>query len=120
MSTLVTGQQRFDEASLTTARVAQAITIEGFDRLVQLRDGLSQILPAAVSPNQRMVSRLISHHSDVVDRQYALMGHLLGLHREFAQRLFDVLSAHESSDAPEETVEASTNVISLHAPRKLR
>lgn len=113
-------QHQFDEASTTTARVAQAIAIDGFDRLVQTRDSLSVVLPTAFRPNQKLVKRLASHQAEVVDRQYALLIRLLGLHREFAQRLFDVLGAHESSGAPDETVEASADVISLHAPRKLR
>jgi hypothetical protein len=113
-------QERFDEASLTAARLAQAVTIEGFDRLVRVRRSLSQALPAAVSRDQKLIPRLVSHQADLVDRQYALIGRLLDLHREFAQRLFDVLGTPESHGIPGETAQAPANVISLHAPRKLR
>jgi hypothetical protein len=120
VNVLLQVQERFDEASLTAARLAQAMTIGGFDRLVRARRGISQALPAAVSPDQKLIPRLVSHQADLVDRQYALIERLLGLHREFAQRLFDVLGAHESHGVVGETTQAPANVISLHAPRKLR
>jgi hypothetical protein len=120
VNVLLQVQERFDEASLTAARLAQAMTIAGFDRLVRARRRLSQALPAAISSDQKHIPRLVSHQADLVDRQYALIGSLLGLHREFAQRLFDVLGAHESHGVLGEPTQAPANVISLHAPGNLR
>jgi hypothetical protein len=120
VNVLLSVQERFDEASLTTARSTQAMTIGGFDRIWRAGAGVAQGLPGAVSPNQELIDRLVSHQADFVDRQYALLGRLLGLHREFAQRLFDVLGALESQDAVGGSTAPPANVISLHAPRKLR
>jgi hypothetical protein len=120
MNVLFDAQDRFDEASVTTARLAQAVTIEGFDRLVRARAVLSQVLPAAVRPDQPLIRRLVSNHADLVDRQYAVIGRLLGLHREFAQRLFDVLGAHELQVIVGETTQPPANVIALRVPRKPR
>jgi hypothetical protein len=117
---LLSVQERLDEASLRTARLTQAMTIGGFDRLVRAGAGVAQALPAAVRPHRESIDRLVSRQADLVDRQYALLGRLLGLHREFAQRLFDVLGAQESQGTIAETTAPPANVISLHAPRKLR
>ena len=117
---LIGVQERFDEACLTTARVAQALTIEGFDRLVRARDFVAQAVPAPLRADQELIRRLVSHHADLVDRQYALVARVLGLHREFAQRLFDVLGAHESQAITCETTATPANVVSLDASRTLR
>ena len=120
MNVLLSVQERFDEASLTTARFTQAMAIGGFDRLVRAVTGVSRALPAAARPNTELIARMVSHQADLVDGQYALVGHLLGLHREFAQRLFDVLGADESKDTIGEITAPPANVVALHAPRKLR
>jgi hypothetical protein len=117
---LIGAQERFDEACVTTARVAQALTIDGFDRLVRARDFVAQAVPAPLSPDQKLIRLLVSHHADLVDRQYALVARLLCLHREFAQRLFDVLGAHESQAIACETTAPPANVVSLDASRTLR
>jgi len=117
---LIGAQERFDEACVTTARVAQALTIEGFDRLVRARDFVAQAVPAPLRADQELIRRLVSHHADLVDRQYALVARVLGLHREFAQRLFDVLGAHESQAITCETTATPANVVSLDASRTLR
>jgi hypothetical protein len=117
---LIGVQERFDEACVTTARVAQALTIDGFDRLVRARDFVAQAVPAPLSADQKLIRRLVSHHADLVDRQYALVARLLCLHREFAQRLFDVLGAHESQAITCETTATPANVVSLDASRTLR
>jgi hypothetical protein len=117
---LIGVQGWFDEACVTTARVAQALTIDGFDRLVRARDFVAQAVPAPSRLDEKLIRRLVSHHADLVDRQYALAARLLGLHREFAQRLFDVLGAHESQAIACETTAPPANVVALDAFRTLR
>jgi hypothetical protein len=117
---LIGVQERFDEACVTTARVAQALTIDGFARLVRVRDFVAQAVPAPLNLDQELIRCLVSHHADLVDRQYALVARLLGLHREFAQRLFDVLGAQESEAISGETTAPPANVVSLDASRTLR
>jgi hypothetical protein len=110
-------QERLEEASLVTARLTQAMTIAGLDRIAQT---VTRALPRAVSPKHDRVARLATRQADLVDRQYALLGKLFGLHREFAQRLFDVLGAQESKNPIAALTVAPANVISLHRARSLR
>lgn len=120
MDVLSTVQDRLDDASLDTARIAQAMAIDGFDRVARGFAGVVRALPAAVSPDPKLVARVVSGPADLVDRQYALVGRLLGLHREFAQRLFDVLGARESNDTVGEITPVPANVVSLQSARKPR
>lgn len=120
MDILLDIQEQLHEASLVTARLTQAMTIAGFDRVVQALTRFARALPAAVSPNRNVVAHLATHQADLVDRQYALLGNLWGLHREFAQRLFDVLGARESKNTIGAISAPPDNIISLHTARKSR
>ena len=120
MDVLSTVQDRLDEASLDTARITHAMAIDGFDRVARGFAGIARALPAAVSPDPKLLARVVSGPAVLVDRQYALVGRLLGLHREFAQRLFDVLGARGANDTVGEITPVPANVVSLQRARKPR
>jgi len=120
MDVLSTVQDRLGGASLDTARITQAMTIEGIDRVARCFAGVARALPPAVSPDPKLLGRVVSGPAVLVDRQYALAGRLLGLHREFAQRLFDVLGARGSNDTVGEITPVPANVLSLQRVRKPR
>ena len=120
MNVLSTVHDRLGEAALDTTRITQAITIDGIDRAARCLAGIARALPPAVSPDPTLVGRVVSAQAVLVDRQYALVGRLLGLHREFAQRLFDVLGARGSNNAVGEITPLPAKVVSLHRVRPPR
>ena len=95
MKWIGTVQHQVDQALVATARSCQALVIESLDRAVR-------------SPNRRAVrigtrlgqlqlalgSQLLEGPAGVVDDNYVLLQRLTALHREFAQRLFEVMGAH--------------------------
>jgi hypothetical protein len=117
---LLSVQERFDQASLETARLTQAMTIAGFDYFAQGVTRVSRAMPRAANPGRGVVARLATHQAGLLDRQYALLDNLFRLHREFAQRLFDVLGARELKDTMSKITPPPGNVISIQTARKLR
>jgi len=120
MNVLSTVHDRLGDAALDTTRVTQAMTIEGIDRVARRFAGVAGALPAALSPDPELVGRVVSGPAVLVDRQYALVGRLLRLHREFAQRLFAVLGARGSSDTVSDITPVPANVVSLQRGRPPR
>jgi hypothetical protein len=120
MNVLSTVHDRLGEAALDTTRITQSITIDGIDRAARCLAGIARALPPAVSPDPTLVGRVVSGPAVLVDRQYALVGRLLGLHREFAQRLFAVLGAPGSNETVGDITPVPANVVSLQNVRPPR
>ena len=75
------------DLTIRAARSSQALTISALDRLVP-RSGLRRGL---LSRSFELTSAVVGEPAALVDEQYELVERLTRLHREFAQRLFEVL-----------------------------
>ena len=117
MNVVSSMQERIGDASLETARVTQAMAIEGFDCLTRGLVGVVRALPKPASPDPERMAFYISKEAQLVDRQYVVLGRLLDLHREFAQRLFDVLGARETKDTMTDDSALSADVVPLQSAR---
>ena len=85
-------RHRADQVLLALARNSQAIVIESLDRLVGTGGKRVSSASARFRALQfELGSVLVEEPRDFIDDGYDLLQRLLGLHREFAQRLFDVL-----------------------------
>lgn len=81
-----------DDALIALARSSQALVIEAADRTVGVREGRPMAsLQRLTGVKFELWYAMLNDASRLVDERYALMQSLWALHREFAQRLFDVM-----------------------------
>jgi hypothetical protein len=104
MNPIIAVRRGVDITLVGTARSTQALVIEGVARLVGTQPGR----PLAPTELLRRLHReiwtlLVDDPAKFVDDSYDLALRLLALHREFAQRLFDVLDPEaDASETPAE------------------
>ena len=89
---------RLQRATMRTARTAQAAVITGLDACVGATRGAGDLVGRALRAPHGLATLVVGRPADVVDDHYLLLTRLLALHREFAQRLFEVLD-REDDDA---------------------
>jgi hypothetical protein len=106
MAWIVRLQGKTGEALLAVARSSQALVIETLDRTAGASERKSLPLLHRVGRLQLAFVRLmLEDPAQFVDEGYDLFQRLTSLHREFAQRLFEVLDPRGpfptvTSDAP--------------------
>jgi len=98
MSWIPARRQRSHEATMRAARTMQALTIEAVDRLVPVSHESPGPLTRMVGVSFDLTAAFMGEPAEFVDQSYALVERLTRLHREFAQRLFEVFDPR--SDAP--------------------
>ena len=80
-----------DDALLAVARRSQALVIETVDRVVGVRQGKPATpLKSLTRLEFALWCALVRDPAKLVDERYELAQSLWALHRQFAQRLFDV------------------------------
>ncbi len=86
---------RTSAATLVVARTSQAGAIAAFDRLLgsTASRAARQIVPDTLRSRLEAHRRVSVGSAELMDDFYSLLELLLALHREFAQRLFEVLEA---------------------------
>ena len=99
--------QRLESGLLRTARAAQAVVIGSFDRVAAVGP-----VRWAIDAQLEILERVVPEPADTVDSQYRLVANLLDLHREFAQRLFDVVD-HVADEVPEISREMA-HIVRIH------
>ena len=101
-----------DDAIVAVARVSQALAIESVDRAVGVRPG-KPVTPLQLLTRLELaaMSVLTRDPAKLVDERYELAQSLWTLHREFAQRLFDVMDPRQLSLEPETPTSAATIVM---------
>ena len=91
-ATLFNGVQHHLQArAVDSARTAQAGVISAFDRLLSSGPAEGKLVGLALHLQLDVLALVIGQPAVAVDRQYRFVAGLLELHREFAQRLFDVV-----------------------------
>jgi hypothetical protein len=83
--------QQADEALFTVARSSQALVIASLDRAVSIRDSRSSVIPGFIKRPLEATMLLARDPARYVDDGYDRLERLLQLHREFTQRLFEVV-----------------------------
>lgn len=83
------------DMTFALARTTQAAAVEGIDRLTHLgpRARRRQRHNAPVAALMTLTRRLVGEPDDLIDRGYLLTARLVELHREFAQRVLEILDA---------------------------
>jgi hypothetical protein len=90
-----------DDALLAVARGSQALVIESVDRAVGVRQGRPTTPLQLLTRLQFALWYTLVHDpAKLVDDRYELAQSLWGLHREFAQRLFDVTDPAKATPEP--------------------
>ena len=97
MDFITTVQQALESRVLATARGTQARVIESFDRVTGAGPGNFKPFAWITGAQMEMLELVVTDPAQTIDRQYWFVARLLDLHREFAQRLFDVV---EQLDGP--------------------
>lgn len=89
------------EAAFVAARSSQAAAIAAFDRLLGSHRSRpnQQLIPRALRSRLEAHRRVSGGPAELLDDFYSLLERLLALHREFAQRLLEVLEA-DPPDVP--------------------
>jgi hypothetical protein len=88
-------RHQLDQALVATARSSQALVIESLDRVV--RTPHNRALRTATQlarPQLGLLSQLLEGPAGAIDDNYDLLQGLTALHREFTQRLFEVIGSH--------------------------
>ena len=123
MKWIRTARHVADEALLTVARGSQAAVIGALDRVL----AGPRAKPGTLSERVRKVQFgladvVVGDSARAVDESYGLAQRLLDLHREFAQRLFDVADPRErpgETDSAAEPAE-SAHILPFPAARSMR
>lgn len=86
-------QPKLDSGLLTAARTSQALAIVSVDSTLGLA-ARSRVVPVQLLKrlNSEIGKRLVGDPAELLDESYALTRRLLDLHREFAQRLVEVVA----------------------------
>lgn len=94
-------QGRTSAATLVVARTSQAGAIAAFDRLLSspASRAARQLVPHPRRSRLETPRRVSVSSAERLDDFYSLLERLLALHREFAQRLFEVLET-DPPDVP--------------------
>lgn len=114
----VSGVQDWTGATLlAAARSVQAVAVESFDRSIAAgeRTPFARGVRSAAGTRD-LEERFVATCAEVLDDTYEVAQRLLTLHREFAQRLFEVLETRWDSTVaqPHGT---SVQVVHLHTAR---
>jgi len=96
MAWIGTLQRKSGEALFAAARNSQALVIEALDRTARVRGRRELPLLNRISQLQHeLVSLLLDDPAQFVDDGYQVLQQLTSLHREFAQRLFEVVDPRD-------------------------
>ena len=115
MTWTTAARQRADGALLVAARKSQAVVIETVDRVVDVGGNKAPWLVALLVRVPADFGRLLLEDpAKAVDDGYDLLQRLTGLHREFAQRLFEIVDPQARP-----TVEATDRGDSVVLPFRL-
>jgi hypothetical protein len=90
-------QQRVEARVLESARTAQAGVIASLAGVTGAGPGEVKPFGWLAGAQLEMLALVFADPARAIDRQYRFVARLLDLHREFAQRLFDVV---EQLDGP--------------------
>ena len=90
-----------DDAIVAIARRTQGLAIESLDRAVGVRRGKPATpLQLLTRLEFALLSVFVHDTAKLVDERYELAQSLWALHREFAQRLFDVADPRQANLEP--------------------
>ena len=88
-------RHQLDQALVATARSSQALVIESLDRAVRTpKRRVRGIATRLGRPQLGLVGQLLEGTAGFIDDNYELLQRLTALHREFTQRLFEVMGSH--------------------------
>lgn len=90
-------QSRLEARVLESARTAQAGVIASFDRITGAGAGEFKPLGWVAGTQLELLALIVADPAQAIDRQYRFAARLLELHREFTQRVFEVV---EEVDGP--------------------
>ena len=95
MKWIGTVRHQLDQALVATARSSQALLIESLDRAVRPPNNRALRTATRLARLQLgLGSQLLEGPAGIIDDNYDLLQRLTALHREFTQRLFEVMGSH--------------------------
>jgi hypothetical protein len=102
-------------ATIALARQSQAVVVEAVDRLARARTSNEPRLAGRLWTLQLRAGALLGEEPrQVLDDAYGLAEKLIGLHRQFAQRLLEAMDTRpDPVDAAAASPSASSNVVPL-------
>jgi hypothetical protein len=98
MTWIVSGRNTVGDALIAAARTSQAFVIQSLDRTAGADErGILPFMNRVGRVNLQVAGLLFDDTARFVDDGYEFLQRLTALHREFAQRLFEVLDSRDPS-----------------------